>query len=60
MVVKIEGNIISELPNPTYVRVEDKEYVVDDGVFEFSSNLPGPYRIILNSPQFLEREVTLT
>lgn len=59
MIVKIEGNVISNLPNPTYVTVENKEYVVEDGEFEFSSNLPGPYRVILNSPQFLETEVML-
>lgn len=59
MVVKVEGNVISNLPNPTYVSVEGEKYVVEDGDFEFSSNLPGPYRVVLNSPQFQETEVTL-
>lgn len=59
MVVKIEGNVILNLPNPTYVSVEGQQYVVDDGDFEFTSNLPGPYRVILNSPKFLETEVSL-
>lgn len=60
MIVKVENNVISNLPNPTYILVESKQYVVEDGVFEFSSNLPGPYRVVLNSPQFQETEVILS
>lgn len=59
MVVSISNNVISSLPNPTTVYVEGSQYVVTDGVFEFSSNLPGPYKIKLESPQHLTKEVTL-
>ena len=59
MVVNIQGNVIKGLPNPTSVTVEDKVYEVTDGEFEFTSNLPGPYRLILKSPQYLTREVQL-
>lgn len=59
MVIQLNGNVISGLPNPTTVYVEGSQYVVTDGVFEFSSNLPGPYTIKLESPQYLTREVIL-
>ena len=59
MVVRVQGMKITQLPNPTYVTVDRSEYTVTDGEFEFSSNLPGPYRVTLKSPKYLDKEVEL-
>lgn len=55
----VSGWTISNLPIPCNVRVGGVGYDVDDGVFEFSSPLPGPYKCIISAVPYLTTEVTL-
>lgn len=55
----VVGSTISELPIPCTVYVDSTLYQVDDGVFEFSSPLPGPYKCIISAVPYLTTEVTL-
>lgn len=55
----VTGSTISNLPIPCTVMVEWVTYNVDDGVFEFSSPLPGPYKCIISAVPYLTTEVTL-
>ncbi len=55
----VTGSIISNLPIPCTVLVDFVTYQVDDGVFEFSSPLPGPYKCIISAVPYLTTEVTL-
>lgn len=55
----VSGQTISELPIPCTVYVDGTLYEVDDGVFEFSSPLPGPYKCIISAVPYLTTEVTL-
>ena len=55
----VTGSTISNLPIPCTVEVEWVVYQVDDGVFEFSSPLPGPYKWIISAVPYLTTDVTL-
>jgi len=55
----VTGSTISNLPIPCTVLVDFVTYTVDDGVFEFSSPLPGPYKCIISAVPYLTTEVTL-
>ena len=56
----VSGWTISNLPIPCTVLVDFVTYQVDDGVFEFSSPLPGPYKCIISAVPYLTTEVTLS
>lgn len=55
----ISGLTISALPPKTTARIERVAYQVEDGVLEFSSNLPGPYVVELSAPGYMKTSVTL-
>jgi hypothetical protein len=56
----IEIATVSNLPNPSDVCVGLSEaYRVTDGVFEFSVDTPGSYKIKCWSPYYLEKEFTV-
>jgi hypothetical protein len=50
---------ISGIPKFTEVYVGDRRFVVDDGVFEFTTEIPGTHRVILRHPKYFRKEVVL-
>ena len=51
---------ISNLPNPTVVKVNGNTCAVTDGTFEFTIDLPGTYPIIVDSFPYLTKEFEVT
>ena len=56
----VDSTTISNLPNPSVVRVDGVAYNVTDGEFEFTVDLTGKYQIIIDSFPYLPKgwEVT--
>ena len=52
--------IISPLPIPTVVSVDRNSYEVLDGIFEFTTNLVGVYKIRAESFPYLSKEWEVT
>lgn len=50
---------ISGIPKFTEVYVGTKQFMVDDGVFEFTTEIPGTHRVILRHPKYFLKEVRL-
>lgn len=56
---KITGARIEWLPVPCYVTVDRQVYHVLDGVVDFSANLPGEYRLVIDAPGFLSHAIVI-
>jgi len=55
----IDTATISDLPNPTDVRINKDKYVVTDGTFEFTVDTTGTYIIICDAFPYLLKEFTV-
>jgi len=51
----IDSITISNLPNPSTVIFEDEEYEVTDGVFQFTLDLAGDYRIRCKADEHIDK-----
>lgn len=56
----IDSAIISGLPVPSKVKINDIVYENTDPGFEFTVNFPGEYKIIITSLKFLGQEILVT
>jgi hypothetical protein len=59
MKLKVTGARIEWLPIPCYVTVDRKVYHVLDGAIDFTANLPGEYRLVIDAPGFLSHAIVI-
>lgn len=56
----VDSIIISDIPNPSIITVDQDSYTVTDGEFEFSTPLKGVYSITIESFPYLPKEYEVT
>lgn len=57
---QISGTVISNLPVPTTVVINEEEFLVDDGSAELSFEHPGSYTVRLVSFPYIDKTVEVT
>ena len=56
----VDGVTISSLPNPTLVMINGSNYEVTDGIFEFTLDIPGKYKILCQAFPYQDKEFEVT
>jgi hypothetical protein len=56
----IDTCIISNVPNPSTVTIASTSEIVTDGEFEFTIDLPGIYKVKIESVAYLDKTFTVT
>jgi len=56
----IDSVVISSLPWPCTVTVDNISYSVQDSIFEFTTNLPGTYKVRVEAFPYLPKEWEVT
>lgn len=55
----LDGHSIISIPNPSTVTLAGTSYEVTDGVAEFEFNLPGTYKVTIQSWPYRDKEILI-
>lgn len=56
----VDHTVLSNLPIPTTIRLNDEDYLVEDGIFEMSADVIGDYVLTISSWPHHDLTVTIT
>lgn len=55
----VDTSCISGLPKPCIVLFEGEQYLTEDGVFEFTTDVPGIFQVIVQAWPYLDKTFTI-